>query len=148
MNRTLDFAATGLLVLCGLFAIWSGLQFGIWEGVQPGAGLMPVCAGIVLAGFSIGTMLFDPAYREPTPRGAVTRPLGYMAALLAFGPLIETIGTSLSIVVTFFVMLRLVERASWRMVVLVTVAAVLTAKLLFQVVLQVPLPDNPLGFAG
>ncbi|MCC7275662.1 MAG: tripartite tricarboxylate transporter TctB family protein [Alphaproteobacteria bacterium] len=127
-----------LLAIAGAAAAWAGWRYGLWSDGEPGAGLLPGAAGAAVAVFA-GTEALSPGADAPPPQ-AVRRLLGHGAAILAFAPALEVVGTIPAILLLFVGTLRWVERLPWRVVVPVAAGAALGSWLVFERLLDVPLP--------
>jgi putative tricarboxylic transport membrane protein len=140
--------ATGALVASalGLIGLALGISYGVWDGGAPGAGFFPAISGGALAAVGVLIAVTDPAPEPDTPDGfRLPRQGAYIAALFAFALLMEQLGAIVVIVLLFLAILGGIERLSWRIVVPVTAGAAFGAWLLFDVLLQVPLPHGPFG---
>ena len=124
--------------------MWSGIRYGVWEALSPGAGFLPALAGAALCVFGVVVLVTETRSTEPHTR-AVEQPhrwrlLGYFAGLLGFSLSMEPLGAITSIVLLFLWILAVVERLPWRLVLPVTAGASFGAWLLFDWLLKVPLP--------
>jgi hypothetical protein len=143
-------AAPGVLTLMlGLFGLVEGLNYGVWDGAGPGAGLFPAASGGAIAVLSLIILVTERStpVAVSAPEGG-TRPLrliGYIAGLLAFALLMETLGAIAAIVLLFLWLLAVVERLPWRLVLAVTAGSAFSTWLLFEQLLQVQLPRGFLG---
>jgi putative tricarboxylic transport membrane protein len=140
------------IVLGGLF-VAGALQQGLMRKGVPGPGFLPFLSGVALIFASLFVLIPALRQRETAGNGAFfperdsfRKILLSLAALVAFGVVMEYAGFVLT---TFFFMLfvtRIMEPNGWR---LVTVLALLTAAmsyLLFVVLMEVQLPKGLLGF--
>jgi putative tricarboxylic transport membrane protein len=136
----------------GLAGLAFGIRYGLWESGSPLAGFFPALAGAMLLLF--GTLSAAHEWRWPAPPDEANpapqrgRVLGYLAAVFGFAFLLEPLGAMLAIALMFLWLLAAVERLPWRVVLPVTFGATLSAWLLFDRLLQVPLPRGILGGAS
>jgi putative tricarboxylic transport membrane protein len=128
-----------VLIGVGLFAIVSGWRFGVWEGSEPGPGLLPSLAGASLSLFA-GWSLFVAPPAASEGQVFLPRLAGYVVGLLGFGLLMKPLGAIVVIVLLFLWILGIVERLAWQRVLVITVCASAGAWLLFDRLLGVPLP--------
>lgn len=130
------------------YGAWAGLGWGLWDGFtgEPGSGLFPVAAALALGVLALllllrpGAATEEAAEEGPPDRRRVA---GYVGALLAYAVLLEPLGY---LIVTAFVLLVVMlglEAVRPRLAVSVTLAALLLSWLLFERLLQVPLPHGP-----
>jgi putative tricarboxylic transport membrane protein len=138
--------------VAGAAGLGFGIGYGVWENGSPLAGFFPGLAGAGLLVFSLLAAIREwPRPVEPEASFAPNRQghwrllLGYLAGLLAFAFLMEPVGAIPMIALLFLWLMRAVERLAWRIVLPVTVAATLGAWLLFDRLLQVPLPRGLLA---
>jgi putative tricarboxylic transport membrane protein len=134
----------------GAIGLAFGIKYGLWESGAPLAGLFPALAGGILLVF--GVLAGAAEWLSPTPldedapqRGRV---MGYLVAVLGFAFLLDPLGAMPAIALMFVWLLAAVERLAWRVVLPVTVGATLSAWLLFERLLQVPLPRGVLSGAS
>jgi len=130
------------------YGAWAGLGWGLWDGFtgEPGSGLFPGLAALALGALALALFLRpslaaeEAAEEGPHDRRRVA---GYVAALLAYAVLLEPLGYLIvTALVLLVVMLRL-EGVQPRLALSVTLAALLLSWLLFERLLQVPLPRGP-----
>ncbi len=145
MMRTLLAALPAILVIAGGVAgMWSGLRYGVWQALSPGAGFLPAlsCGALCLLGVAI--LATDVRSSHDSSEVGVDasrwRLLGYVAGLLGFASLMELLGAITAIVLLFLWILAVVEQLPLRLVLMVTAGASLGAWSLFDWLLQVPLP--------
>ena len=140
------FAALPAIVLIagGLAGVWSGIRYGVWQALSPGAGFLPALSGGALCLLGVAIFATDvrssQASAEDGEHGSGWRLLGYMVGLLGFALLMEPLGAIAAIVLLFLWILAGVEQLPWRLVLTVTAGATVGAWLLFDRLLQVPLP--------
>ena len=135
-------AAPVVLLLLGLFGISEASGYGLWESGGPGAGLLPGLSSIALCVFSAAALFEHPAPAEPA---SLPRLAGYVAGLLGFAFLMGQIGAIAAVVVLFCWSLWVVERWPLRRVAPLALGAALFAWVLFERLLQVPLPRGVFG---
>jgi putative tricarboxylic transport membrane protein len=133
--------ATALALLAALAAVptWN---LGIWDSAIPGAGLFPLIVALLLFLTSVGSIAFDTLSMNEAEAVNTRRLSSYAVALIAFALLLEPMGASFSIAAIFLFLLRGVERFSWRLAGLLSACAVLGTWVLFEQVLNVPLPHG------
>jgi putative tricarboxylic transport membrane protein len=142
VSRLAGAAAPAALFALGAFGAWSALRYGVWDG-GPGAGMLPGLASVALCIFA-AVAAFERSDQQGEP-AHVPRLAGYVAGLAGFALLMGPLGAVLAIIALFVWTLGLVERWPWRRVLLIAAAAALFAWVLFDRLLQVPLPKGLLG---
>lgn len=138
------------MVATGLLGLAFGLYYGVWEDGSPRAGFFPALSGGALCVFGAVMALVESTASRPSAtanadRSPLRRMLGYMVGLLAFASLMEPVGAIPVIVLLFLWILAVVERLPWRLVLAVTAGSSFGAWLLFERILQVPLPRGLFG---
>lgn len=132
-----------LVALAGV-ALFMAWDWGLWSFGAPGAGLMPSPAAALLAIASLLALREAPPSdpeEEPDP-GRLAR---YSIALVALTPAILVVGMMPALGLFILLCLRLAERMSWRSAALIAVAGTAGSWLLFERLLQVPLPRGLWG---
>ena len=135
-----DAAAAGALACAavGAAGLWYGMRLGVWQAGAPLAGFFPALSGGMLCVFSALALMEGLGEQAPPTHSG--RVLGYVGGLLAFAFLMEPVGALPMIAAVFLWLLLGVERMSVRMALSLTVAGTAAAWLLFDRLLQVPLP--------
>ena len=131
-----------VLFAIGIFGAYSALDYGLWEAGGPGAGLLPGLASGGLCLFAAIALFEQQLSSEPAQ---LSRLAGYVAGLIGFALLMGPLGAAPAIVVLFSWTLGVVERWNWRRFAPVAAGAALFAWVLFDRLLQVPLPRGILG---
>lgn len=144
--KRLETAVAASLLLLALFAIWQALGMPMGTAAMPGAGVMPVALGILLALCALVLIV----WRDKTGSSGDVRvivghrfvALGIVATAVA-GLLFERVGFLITSTLFLFVLLRsLSTLGTWRSLLAGVVASVV-ARLLFQNLLDVSLPPIP-----
>ena len=149
--RRRDLGAAAVLLAFGLFAITQarGLRFGAVAG--PGPGFFPLCLAIALCLASIGLIVqawcAEPvAIAAPTAGGRRSAVAGTLGSLLVYALVLEWLGfllATLALLVFFF---RALQRQSWLVAVIGSLATSLLSYLVFKTWLGVNLPGGLWGF--
>jgi putative tricarboxylic transport membrane protein len=130
------------LAVTALFLAW---DYGLWSFGSPGAGLMPSLAAILLAATSLMALgekpIAEPVEGEPDP----DRLVRYAIALIALVPAILVVGMMPALGLFMLLCLRLAERMSWRSSLTIALCGTAASWLLFERLLQVPLPRGVWG---
>lgn len=127
-----------LVALAGA-ALYFAWGYGLWDLGAPGAGLMPSIAATLLAAMSLLSLREKPPVEEEgesDPR----RLLRYSVALVALVPAIMVVGMLPALGLFILLCLRLAERMSWRSALTIAICGMGGSWLLFERLLQVPLP--------
>ena len=147
MRSLLAHHTTVALIFVGSAVVWVATGYGVWDGIEPGAGFFPVLAGCLLVLFAVITMIAERRDEAVVDASAAdddapswSHLAGYFAALFGFALLLQPIGAIPAIVVLFAWILLVVERLSLRLVFLVTAGSALGVWFLFDYLLNIPLP--------
>ena len=129
-------AAAGFVV-AALAAAWQGREWGFSEFGSPGPGLFPALAAALMGAAALLALR-----RRAPPTGETDwlRLLAYVAGAFVFPLLLEPLGMTAAVVLLFLLLLAGLERMRWRVVLPVTAGAAAGSFLLFDRLLQVPLP--------
>jgi putative tricarboxylic transport membrane protein len=129
--------ATTAFVAAAMAALWQAWAWGFTEFGSPGPGLFPALAAALMG----GSALVAARRRAPRPDPAdLRRLLAYGGAVLGFAALLEPVGTAPSVALLFLLLLGGLERLRWQVVLPVSAGAAGGTFLLFDRILQVPLP--------
>jgi hypothetical protein len=140
------------MALGGLFVV-GALQQGLMRKGVPGPGFLPFLSGLALIFVSLFVLI--PALGQrgkaaggdffPEP-GSLRKLLSALAALFAFGVALEYAGYLITTFLFMFFTARLIEPKGWRTTTLMALLTATLSYLLFVVLLEVRLPQGPLGF--
>ena len=133
-----------LVALAGvaLFLAW---DYGLWSFGSPGAGLMPSLAAILLAATSLLALGDKPTADVAEDESDPGRLARYAIALIALVPAILVVGMMPALGLFLLLCLRLAERMSWRSSLTIALCGTAASWLLFERLLQVPLPRGVWG---
>lgn len=125
------------------------LPLGSWQ--SPAPGLFPLLFSLVLAGLALTLLLVALGTRATPPpgqpsAGRPTKVWWTMVSLLAFYALLERLGFLLASVLLLFFLLRAIAGQRWRVTLAIGVGASLASYVVFDRVLNLPLPRGPIGF--
>jgi hypothetical protein len=136
------------LVLIGVSAyVFRGsLKYGIGTPVEPGSGLMPMLASLLVFGLSSGLLLKE-ILRAGRHRGQgdlaglgrYAKPAGLVAGLIAYSWLLELLGFITASFPLLFLMFSIIEPPKWRGNLLISAVITLVSFAFFRF-LQVDLP--------
>lgn len=153
-TATVDRLFAGLLLVLGLYIVWTAIEYGYMRAAVPGPGFFPFWVGLGLAGLSAANLV-----RSATGRTALDtrfdlatlyKALGILTAVTAFLLLAPWLGmlagSALLVPAIAFAI-----RPRWTRRLAATVAALalafpVIAYLLFAVYLRVPLMTGVFGF--
>lgn len=152
--HTLDRFVAGIMILFGLWMVRSGMQLGVMQGYVPGAGLFPVLIGCGIAVLSIINLIRAFAgFEKLSPgmsRKALFKALAIILILVGVVISVPLLGLTLA---TFIAMIMagavIQEKRNLRSFAVLLSVSLLTGvgcRLLFQGVLNVPVPTGILGF--
>lgn len=138
-------------VLLGTSVCFLSGRLGLWDGSSgPGNGFIPFLSGLLIG--CVGLTMFLLELRRPHPqqhllpsRTAALRIALVLGGLCFVAVALSTLGFLISAFLTTAVLLRAIERQKWWVMVLIALVSCLAAYVLFDVLLQVPLPRGPFG---
>jgi putative tricarboxylic transport membrane protein len=144
--------ASGLCLLA-VGASYSLLSFRypVWGDTGPQEGFYPFLIGLILTGLSLVIMANafrvkegEPEKAQPQSKEGVTRLRAflYVGLVILYGLVFEKAGFVLSSGVFLFVVLKYVERQSWKITISVGIISVVVSHILFAYLLGVPLPKG------
>jgi len=121
---------------------------------DPGPGLFPFLAGMLLIVFSLSVFLKATFQKESGKKNIrqlwatshLKKVLYTIAVLLIYTLLLERVGFLLMTLLLFIFLLRKIEPQKWRLVIGLSVLASVGAYLMFDRILQVQLPRGLFGF--
>lgn len=139
------FVTSAIATVVGAAAVGHALRMGVGSAVEPGPGLWPLVAGLLLVCSGAVSTLTDARAPDGAAVGMSVRVLlgvaalaGYVLAFRAYGLLLPT-----PLFLLFWV--RVVAGDRWRPAVTTAVLGTAGFWLVFAVLLQVPLPIGPFG---
>jgi putative tricarboxylic transport membrane protein len=140
------------ITVISFLAFAGALKLGPGQVGSPGPGFFPLVLGgatgilslIIFAG-QLRKKKGPIAANRVTSAGGIIRVACILAALVAYGLLLERIGYVLTTLVIFGFLLRLVDTQRWRFVIGGAVVVSVGSYILFSWFLGVSLPKSPLG---
>lgn len=127
------------LMVLGLGAAVNAANLQLWAYGEPGSGLFPFLAAVLLVCTSLGCSLEKTAATEPVE---LPRLLTYCAALGLFCLMLQLIGFALSAFLFLVAVFRFIERVEWTWSLLLAFAFAFSTWGLFEGLLSVPLPRS------
>jgi len=154
MNRldqvgSLVWLFVGMLIILG-----SLLSLKVGTANDPGPGLFPFLAGILLTVFSL-TIFLKATFQKRSERKSVHnlwaiphwKKVAYtIAVLFIYALLLERVGFLFMTLLLFIFLFRKIEPQKWKLVIGLSVLASVGAYLIFDRILQVQLPRGLFGF--
>ena len=142
----LAWASPAALLALAALATWRSLDYGLWVDGEPGPGLFPLvaCFLIGLGGVPVAAKLVRGRDAAPDEDASPTTPLklaAYVGVLAAWPLLLQLLGYWAASALALFVLLR-VGGVGWLVSAAVTTASVGGSVLLFETLLEVPLPQG------
>ncbi|MCY1669004.1 tripartite tricarboxylate transporter TctB family protein [Rhizobium sp. SL86] len=125
------------LTVLGLGAAVNAANLQLWAYGEPGAGMFPFLASILLICTSLGCSLEKTAATEPVE---LSRLLTYCTALGLFCLMLQLIGFALSAFLFLVAVFRFIERMGWTWSLLLAFGFAFSTWGLFEGLLSVPLP--------
>jgi hypothetical protein len=151
--RKFDYISGSVLFLFAviLFLQSRKLPFGGEFGM--GAGFFPLIV-CTLLGF-LGLVIVFRAWFQTRTAQEMPKIIGpkrgkflvYLASFFAFGLFFTKVGYSLTLAVFLIFIIKVVEKQSWKITLLVTIISIIVSYVLFGNLLSVPLPEGILSYA-
>lgn len=145
-------SAVCLIIIAGITCVASTrLDLGsLWN---PGPGLFPfllacatgVLSFVIMAKEVVGKKKPDSTEQATTATRRVKKVFCVLAAIVAYGLLLEKLGYLFTTFLVFGLLLRVVESQRWPTVVIVAAATTVGSYILFSIALNIPLPRSPIG---
>lgn len=135
-----------VLIIVSVYVFWGSLKYGIGTPVDPGSGLMPMLASLLVFGLSSGFFVKD-IVRAGKHRGRgdaeglgrYAKPASLVAGIVAYSWLLELLGFITATIPLLFLMLSITERHKWLRNLLISAVITLVTFAFFRF-LKVDLP--------
>jgi len=141
-----------LLILSGN-VILSAFRMPASRSFAPGAGFFPLWLGILLAVLSVALLLkstryvSDPSHASLFPTGkAIFSVSAVVLGLAVYIVLMELIGFLFNTFIFVAYLMKIVERESWKLTLIVAILTTAGLYIVFQVLLGISLPKIQFGF--
>lgn len=140
-----------ILMVIGIAIMGGALRYKFGSFENPGAGFLPFFSGLFITAFSAATFLqtikrrWRPL-RELWEETRWQRAMIVTICLIFYSAFLTDLGFLLSTILLMGVLLRVVERKSWRVTILATLFTTVGFYLVFQIWLETQLPRGLLGF--
>lgn len=148
-----EFISGSLLFAMGLFVLIESLVLPIWNLTGPQEGFFPLLVAVIMIGASL-TLVYK-TVRSGEIRGEsmlsevggkekcnMPRLLLYASVLLLFSLLLERVGFLASGMLFLIMILKFVEKQSWKITLWIVIISLLVSYLVFVNFLGVPLPKT------
>ena len=145
--------ASVVLLVLGLAVVLGGLHYGWGSLENPGAGFVPLLAGAAMAGFSAITLV-QSLVKGWSPLAQLWagarwhRPLITAVGLVLYSVFLRDLGFLISTFILAAYLYRMLRPSGWTQTLVAAVLTTLGFYLLFQVWLEVQLPQGPFSFAA
>jgi len=146
-----DFASGLCLLAFGLFLVFLSMQLSVWSRSGPEAGFFPLTIAVIIIGCSLGVIGPSLALKraegdekilanQGTSAVSLFRASSYAGLMLACGFLLESLGFLIASAILVLLILKYLEKQSWRMAILLGFTSIIISYVLFKYFLGVPLP--------
>ena len=145
-----DFASGLALLVVGLFLAFQSIRLPLWGASGPEAGFYPLTIAVIMVSLSLFLVLKSGILTRPRGEGKrveqgmdrihLHKVFAYLILVLLYGTLIEKVGFLITSALLLFLILKFVERQSWKTTLVVGVTSIVISYTLFVYFLQVPLP--------
>lgn len=139
------YLTSAVATVVGVAAVVHALGMGVGSAAEPGPGLWPLVAGLLLAGSGAVSTLADARAADGPVVGMSLRVLLGIAALAAYILAFRSYGLLLPTPLFLLFWVRVVAADGWRPAIATAVIGTAGFWLVFAVLLQVPLPIGPFG---
>ena len=149
--RRYDIISTLCLMALSVYVISTGFALGFGRWSEPGPGFIAVLSGSLLFGLSAAWLIpalvrRAQAARRFFPETGSARKVGLIVVALAgFTLLLDWAGFLLTTFAFMLFLLRAIEPQRWRTTILLSSLTAIICLLVFQVWLQVQLPEGPVS---
>ena len=148
---------SGLFFFCfGLFVLYQSLQFTIWSESEPGPGFFPLLTGFLITGFSVSILIkllisnktltneieSEDEREKDNGKMNYARVFAYIILMLLYGLFLEKVGWLIITAAFLILILKYVERQSWKKTTLLTLSGLAAIYLIFVYFLSIQLPKG------
>lgn len=135
-----------ILFAGGVYWVTEAFNLGIWNGPQPGSGLMPLIYGSLLCVFSAAAIVFAGDDDQQEDQGSVRKPLLLLTMLVLTVAGFDIVGGVASVFVMMSIMFIAIERLPPVRSLIVAAIVSSVFAVVFDRWLSVSLPHGPWGF--
>lgn len=142
----------------GLFVLYQSLQFTIWSDSEPGPGFFPLLTGFLITGFSVSILIkffisnktltneieSEDESEKDNGKMNYARVFAYIILMLLYGLFLEKVGWLIITAVFLILILKYVERQSWKRTTLLTLSGLAAIYVIFVYFLSIQLPKGPI----
>ncbi len=149
--RRYDIISTLCLMALAVYVVSTGFSLGFGQWREPGPGFIAVLAGALLFGLSVAWLIPAVIRRAEAARrffpeaGSARKVALIVVALAGFTLLLEWAGFLLTTLAFMLFLLRAIEPQRWRTTLLLSSLTAVICLLVFQIWLQVQLPEGPVS---
>jgi putative tricarboxylic transport membrane protein len=140
----------------GLFVLYQSLQFTIWSDSEPGPGFFPLLTGFLITGFSVSILIklfisnktltneieSEDESEKDNGKMNYARVFAYIILMLLYGLFLEKVGWLIITAVFLILILKYVEKQSWKRTTLLTLSGLAAIYLIFVYFLSIQLPQG------
>ena len=135
----------------GAGSIYGSVRLGLGTTGEPGSGFMPFAAGAFICAMALFVFLqsFEGGQHRLSalwPGGHWRRPLVVGVLTLAYIVVLETLGFSLTGFLLLAIIMRGLEKLSWKKTLIISILTLAVSYVVFKVFLKATLPPGILGF--
>ena len=140
----------------GFFVLYQSLQFTIWSDSEPGPGFFPLLTGFLITGFSFSILIKFLIPNKTPPKEMISvddeeedngevnyaRVCAYIILMLLYGLFLEKVGWLIITAVFLLLILKYVEKQSWKRSVILTLSSLAAIYVIFVYFLSIQLPKG------
>jgi len=152
-----DIASGFFLLFLGLYVSFHSTRFSVWGRTGPEAGFYPFVLGILMIGMSLLLIIraFISTRAEEKLKSAIDKEkhmavvfkvCSYIVLMALYGLLVQKVGFLVSSIVVLIIILKFLEKLSWKKACTIGFSSILVSYMLFVYFLSVPLPKGFIGF--
>jgi putative tricarboxylic transport membrane protein len=146
-----DFFSGFFLLLLGVYLAFRSMQLSVWSRFGPDEGFIPLLTAVIIIGISLvitikslsltrGQEKEETLEKQKKEIGSVFKVSLYIVLIILYGLFLEKVGFLITSALFLFIMLKYVEKQSWKMTTFAGLASIITSYLLFVYFLGVLLP--------
>jgi putative tricarboxylic transport membrane protein len=149
--RQRDVISGSVLLFFAVLLFFQARKLAIWEELGPSEGFFPLCLSVVFAGLSL--MIIIQALFKPVELGERTRIIApnkrkffaYLGLFFGFGILFPIVGYIPILAAFLVIILRPVEKLSWKTTLLLTISIIVGSNIIFVRILNISMPQGVLS---
>jgi hypothetical protein len=149
--RQKDMISGSVFLFLAIILFFQAIKLTVWGEIGPAEGFFPLCLSLVFAGLSL--LIVIQALLKPVEAGKRVRIIdpnrgkffAYLCLFSGFGILFPILGYTLILGAFLVIILRWVEKHSWKTTFLLTILLMAGSNILFTRILNISMPEGLLS---